>query len=73
MSLRFDRSATKRLRRERGLTVKELARAARLSDVGVGLIERGAVDPKASTLAKLAMALGVTVDAFFIRKDTKAA
>ena len=61
---RYDPEAVKRLRMDRGLGVKELARSARLSPNSIYLYERGA-EPKASTLAQLARALGVSIEAFF--------
>ena len=50
-----------RLRLDRQLTQAELARKAGLSRVALGKIERGAVVPRAQTLADLARALGVSV------------
>jgi Zn-dependent peptidase ImmA (M78 family)/transcriptional regulator with XRE-family HTH domain len=50
-----------RLRLDRQLTQEELARKAGLSRVALGKIERGAVVPRAQTLADLARALGVSV------------
>lgn len=49
-----------RLRREaRGWLQRELAQAANLPLRTIGRIERGEVDVRLSTLAKIAMALGV--------------
>ncbi len=53
------------LRTERHLSQRELARASGLSPNTLSLIERGEVSPTASTLQKLAGALGVTISAFF--------
>lgn len=50
-----------RLRLDRRLTQASLAERARLSRVAIGKIERGAVLPRARTLAALAGALGVPV------------
>ncbi len=50
-----------RLRLDRQLTQEELAQKAGLSRVALGKIERGAVVPRAQTLADLAQALGVSV------------
>ena len=50
-----------RLRLDRQLTQEELARKAGLSRVALGKIERGAVVPRARTLADLAKGLGVSV------------
>jgi transcriptional regulator with XRE-family HTH domain len=62
---RYDHQAVKRLRADRGLGVEELARSARLSANSIYLYERGHSEPKASTLARLARALGVSIEAFF--------
>lgn len=50
-----------RLRLDRQLTQEGLARKAGLSRVALGKIERGAVVPRAQTVADLAKALGVSV------------
>lgn len=50
-----------RLRLDRGLTQEELATKAGLSRVALGKIERGAVVPRARTLANLSKALAVPV------------
>ena len=50
-----------RLRLDRQLTQEELARKAGVSRVALGKIERGAVVPRALTLANLAKALGVPI------------
>ncbi len=50
-----------RLRLDRELTQEDLARRAGLSRLALGKIERGAVLPRARTLAELAKALGVPV------------
>jgi len=50
-----------RLRLDRQLTQQQLAQKAGLSRVALGKIERGAVVPRAPTLANLAKALGVPV------------
>ena len=50
-----------RLRLDRGLTQEELATKAGLSRVALGKIERGAVVPRARTLASLSKALAVPV------------
>lgn len=72
MSFRYDRRAFKRLRAERGLTLGEIARVSRLTERTVAYIEKGYSDPRASTLAKLAHALGVSIEAFFSRKEDAA-
>lgn len=72
MKLRYDRRALKRLRAERQITLEALARSMRMTHPALSYIERGMTEPKASTLAKLASALDVPVDAFFVRKDAAA-
>ncbi len=49
----------RRLRQERRLTHDRLGELADMNGIQVGHIERGANDPKVSTLLKLARALGV--------------
>lgn len=48
------------LRRERGLTLRELVDGGELTWQAVSKIERGERDPKTSTLIVLARTLGVT-------------
>lgn len=67
--MKYDRRALRALRSKSGLTRDELANRARLSERTLYFLERGVTEPKASTLAKLAQALGVSVEAFFERKD----
>jgi len=55
-----------RLRLDRQLTQDELARKAGLSRVALGKIERGAVVPRAQTLADLAKALGIPISELVI-------
>jgi transcriptional regulator with XRE-family HTH domain len=47
------------LREQKGWFQKDLAQAARLPVRTIGRIERGEVDPRLSTLARLANALGM--------------
>jgi transcriptional regulator with XRE-family HTH domain len=47
------------LRKERGWSQEELAEAAGMNWLQVGHIERGASDPKLSTIVKLAKALRI--------------
>ncbi len=49
------------LRTAKGWTLEELGEAARMNELQVGHIERGATDPKLSTIRKLARAYGMTV------------
>lgn len=62
--MRYSKKAAKGLRLARGLRVEDVAHKASLSAQGLRAIERGAV-PSAKTLGKLALALGVSVSAFF--------
>jgi Predicted transcriptional regulators len=48
------------LREAKGWTLEELAEAAGMNELQVGHIERGATDPKLSTIRKLARAYGMT-------------
>lgn len=48
------------LRTAKGWTLEELAEAARMNELQAGHIERGATDPKLSTIRKLARAYGMT-------------
>lgn len=65
MHTHFDRRtvgrAVRRERKRKGLGLRALAPRARLSAQSLSYIERGMVDPKTSTLVKLAAALGVDV------------
>jgi transcriptional regulator with XRE-family HTH domain len=64
MKLHYDPQAVKRIRKARGLDVETLAKRARLSPNSIYLYERG-TEPKAGTLARLAVALGEPVSSFF--------
>ncbi len=55
----------KRLRAEKGLSMRALAKNSGLSANALSMIERGRTSPSVSTLYKLADALGVPVTAFF--------
>ncbi|HXA17306.1 MAG TPA: helix-turn-helix transcriptional regulator [Thermoanaerobaculia bacterium] len=50
----------RQLREAAGWTLEELAEAAKMNELQVGHIERGASDPKLSTITKLAKALGIS-------------
>lgn len=54
-----------RLRGERGLSIRALAKISGLSANALSMIERGRTSPSVSTLYKLAEALNVPVTAFF--------
>ena len=64
-TVKFDRGAMKRLRRARAISLEELAERANLTRQGLHYIERGMVEPKVTTLAKIASTLGVRIEAFF--------
>lgn len=49
----------RRLREAKGWTFEQLGEAAGMNELQVGHIERGASDPKLSTILKLAKGLGV--------------
>lgn len=53
------------LRKENGLTLKQLARGCDLSANTISLIERGLVAPTIETLCKIAHALGVSAGSLF--------
>ena len=49
------------LREGNGWTLEVLAETAKMNALQVGHIERGASDPKLSTMVKLAKALGISI------------
>lgn len=51
----------RRLRRQRGLSQRALAKLTGVSTQYVGLVEAGRANPRSTTLAALAAALGVDV------------
>ena len=53
----------RKLREAKGWTLEELGEAAGMNELQVGHIERGATDPKLSTIRKLARAYGMTASA----------
>lgn len=55
----------KRLRRSRGMTLRELARKAGCSSGYLSLVERDGASPTVSILMRISGALGVPVGAFF--------
>lgn len=55
----------KKLRHERGLSLRALAEMCSLSPNTISLIERAETSPSVSTLHRLATALGVPITAFF--------
>ena len=55
-----------RMRQKRGLTQEEVARRCGLATVTISKLEEGkSTDPKMSTVLKLAVGLGCTLDSFF--------
>lgn len=55
----------RQLRREKGLSIRELSRRCDVSHVTVSLIERGRHSPSISTLKTILHALDTTLSAFF--------
>ena len=56
----------KELRKEKGLTQKELGAAIGISEVMIGQYERGVRTPKIEMREKIANALGVMIDQFVV-------
>jgi len=50
----------RKLREAKGWTLEEAGEAARMNELQVGHVERGATDPRLSTIVKLARAYGLT-------------
>lgn len=57
------------LRKERGLTLRQLAKAARCSPSFISQVERGKTSPSIATLKQIASALRVNIVDFFISPD----
>lgn len=57
------------LRRERGLTLRQLSERCDLSVNAIGLIERGRNSPTVASLQSLATAIGVEITDFFQRRS----
>ncbi len=55
----------RQLRKENGLTLRQLAMGCDLSSNAISLVERGQVAPTIETLCKIAHALGVSASALF--------
>ena len=53
----------RRIREEKGWTLEQFAEMAKMNELQIGHIERGASDPKLSTILKLARALKVKPEA----------
>ena len=56
------------IRRMKGLTMKQVADMAKISEAAISLYERGLRTPNLSTAHKIADALGLTVDELFEKK-----
>jgi transcriptional regulator with XRE-family HTH domain len=59
------------MRHERGLSLRALAELSELSPNTISLIERGETSPSVSTLQRLATALGVHINSFFVDSSDK--
>jgi transcriptional regulator with XRE-family HTH domain len=64
--MKYDKRSVRRLRRERGLEIAELAKKAKLAQRTVYYLDRGLTVPRADTLAALAGVFGVGVEAFYV-------
>ena len=65
--MKYDRRALKRLLSEKRITVLDLAAQSGMTRAALYMIARGAVTPKATTLAKIASVLDVPIERFFKR------
>jgi DNA-binding XRE family transcriptional regulator len=63
--MRLDGHAIERIRADRGLSREKLARLADCSTRTIVRIEREGADPGASIVARVALALGVSIDDVF--------
>jgi transcriptional regulator with XRE-family HTH domain len=61
--------SVKRIRNQRGLSQRELAKRAGLNTVTLVRLEKGVGSPQVDTLEKLAEALGVPIVAFFAEES----
>lgn len=59
----------RQLRRQRGLTIAELARQAGMHEVSVSRVERGVVLPSATSLHAIAGALGIEAESLYGMKQ----
>lgn len=62
----------RKARKERGLTLVEVARSAACSPSFISGVERGKVSPSITTLKRIANALGATIVDFFMPSDHNA-
>jgi transcriptional regulator with XRE-family HTH domain len=68
--LRYEGRRIRVLRLERAWSIDELAQRARLSVQQCYTLEGGRANPRADTLGRLASALEVPVDTFFVPGDS---
>jgi DNA-binding XRE family transcriptional regulator len=73
MQPRLDGTLVKRYRDERGLSREKLARLADCSTRTIVRIEMEGADVRAGIVARIALALGVPVDAIFTKPPEEAA
>jgi transcriptional regulator with XRE-family HTH domain len=66
---RYDRKAIRRLREERGLDLNAMIARSGLGARTLYYLDRGITVPRADTLARLAAALDVAVDSFYVDKQ----
>jgi transcriptional regulator with XRE-family HTH domain len=64
-------SRLRKLRQERSLSMRALARESGLSTNALSMIERGRTSPSVSTLTKISGALGIPITAFFREEPPK--
>lgn len=64
----YDSRALKRLRVAAGKRREEVATQAGISRQSIYMYERGAQEPRARILARLATCLGVPISAFFVSR-----
>jgi transcriptional regulator with XRE-family HTH domain len=65
----YDRHALAREMKRRKIGPRKLAPKADMSAQSISYLARGMTEPKASTLARLATALGIDVRAFFVTRN----
>lgn len=74
--LKFSARIVRQLRQDRGWTLQDVAKRARIRPRTVLYVEKGHAEPKAKTLAGLAQAFEVPIDRFFVdpaKRDTETA
>lgn len=68
---RFAPRRIKELRQQRGWSVEDVARRARVTPRTVLYVEKGHAEPKARTLAGLAEAFGLPIDDLFVEVERR--